>query len=92
MSFNGFCGLSAVMRALLSGLCSRHWDFSALPSLGSGAGFRRGAGPAEYRDIPGIGSRNIVWVIAQLHLLLAGFVSGRADLCLVVRNRRLEIR
>ena len=25
---------------------------------------------------PGIGSRNIVWVIAQLHLLLAGFVLG----------------
>ena len=34
------------------------------------------AGPVEYRDIPGIGSRNIVWVIAQLHLLLAGFVLG----------------
>jgi len=29
-----------------------------------------------YRDIPGIGSRNMVWVIAQLHLLLAGFVLG----------------
>ncbi|GKS57314.1 hypothetical protein YTPLAS18_08410 [Nitrospira sp.] len=34
--------------------------------------------PAQtaYRDIPGIGSRNIVWIIAQLHLLLAGFVLG----------------
>ena len=30
----------------------------------------------EYRDIPGIGSRNIVWVVAQQHLLLAGFVLG----------------
>ena len=47
----------------------------ALPSLGFAA---EGAptGPVEYRDIPGIGSRNIVWVIAQLHLLLAGFVLG----------------
>lgn len=30
-----------------------------------------------YRDIPQLGgSRNIIWVIAQLHLLLAGFVLG----------------
>ena len=32
----------------------------------------------EYRDIlPGIlGSRNLIWIIAQQHLLLAGFVLG----------------
>src|SRR2546422_6453138 len=32
----------------------------------------------EYRDIlPGVvGSRNLVWIIAQQHLLLAGFVLG----------------
>ncbi len=30
----------------------------------------------EYRDIPGIGSRNIIWIVAQQHLLLAGFVLG----------------
>jgi len=30
----------------------------------------------EYRDIPGIGSRNVIWVVAQQHLLLAGFVLG----------------
>jgi cytochrome bd-type quinol oxidase subunit 1 len=29
-----------------------------------------------YRDIPYMGSRNLVWIIAQLHLLLAGFVLG----------------
>ncbi len=29
-----------------------------------------------YRDIPGLGSRNIIWIVAQLHLLLAGFVLG----------------
>ena len=49
--------------------------FLALPSLGLAAE-GAAAGPVEYRDIPGIGSRNIVWVIAQLHLLLAGFVLG----------------
>jgi cytochrome bd-type quinol oxidase subunit 1 len=30
----------------------------------------------EYRDVPGIGSRNLVWIVAQQHLLLAGFVLG----------------
>src|SRR5690242_8759509 len=30
-----------------------------------------------YRDIPQLGgSRNLIWIIAQLHLLLAGFVLG----------------
>ena len=32
--------------------------------------------PTAYRDLPFIGSRNLVWIIAQLHLLLAGFVLG----------------
>jgi len=30
----------------------------------------------EYRDIPGMGSRNLIWIVAQQHLLLAGFVLG----------------
>src|SRR4029077_9257058 len=34
------------------------------------------AAPVEYRDVPYVGSRNVIWVIAQLHLLLAGFVLG----------------
>jgi cytochrome d ubiquinol oxidase subunit I len=34
------------------------------------------AAPTEYRDIPYVGSRNVIWVVAQLHLLLAGFVLG----------------
>ena len=34
------------------------------------------AAPTEYRDVPYVGSRNVIWVIAQLHLLLAGFVLG----------------
>ncbi|WP_455242990.1 cytochrome ubiquinol oxidase subunit I, partial [Petrachloros mirabilis] len=47
----------------------------ALPSFGFAAE-GTATGPTEYRDIPGIGSRNLVWIIAQLHLLLAGFVLG----------------
>ena len=34
------------------------------------------AGPTEYRDIPGIGSRNLIWIVAQVHLLFGGFVLG----------------
>ena len=34
------------------------------------------AAPTEYRDVPYVGSRNVIWVVAQLHLLLAGFVLG----------------
>ncbi|MBI3358750.1 MAG: cytochrome ubiquinol oxidase subunit I, partial [Nitrospirae bacterium] len=31
---------------------------------------------AEYRDIPFLGSRNAVWIIAEVHLLFASFVLG----------------
>ncbi len=34
------------------------------------------AGAVEYRDIPFLGSRNAIWIIAQLHILFAGFVLG----------------
>jgi cytochrome bd ubiquinol oxidase subunit I len=47
-----------------------------LPALGFAADASAPAAATAYRDIPGIGSRNIIWVIAQLHLLLAGFVLG----------------
>jgi cytochrome bd-type quinol oxidase subunit 1 len=30
----------------------------------------------EYRDLPYLGSRNAIWIIAQLHILFAGFVLG----------------
>ncbi len=30
----------------------------------------------DYRDVPFIGSRNLIWIVAQLHLLFAGFVLG----------------
>ena len=47
----------------------------SLPSLVFGADVAPPA-PTEYRDVPYVGSRNVIWVIAQLHLLLAGFVLG----------------
>src|SRR5438046_7619202 len=65
-----------------------------LPALVFGAD----AAPAaatEYRDVPYVGSRNIVWVVAQLHLLLAGFVLGVpifAWLCEVVAWKTGEKR
>lgn len=46
-----------------------------LPALVFGADVAPPA-PTEYRDVPYVGSRNVIWVIAQLHLLLAGFVLG----------------
>ncbi|MCP9463813.1 MAG: cytochrome ubiquinol oxidase subunit I [Nitrospira sp.] len=46
-----------------------------LPAIGLAAE-STAAGTTEYRDIPYIGSRNLIWIVAQLHLLLAGFVLG----------------
>ncbi len=48
-----------------------------LPALGFAEEAGSSAGPTEYRDFPQAGgSRNLIWIIAQLHLLLAGFVLG----------------
>ena len=48
-----------------------------LPALGFAEEAGSAAGPVEYRDLPQAGgSRNLIWVVAQLHLLLAGFVLG----------------
>ncbi|MEK7307251.1 MAG: hypothetical protein AAB014_06385, partial [Nitrospirota bacterium] len=51
---------------------------SLFVSLGSMALAEEAAAKTEvaYRDIPLIGSRGIIWVVAQIHLLLAGFVLG----------------
>ncbi len=41
--------------------------------------FAQGEAPysyVDYRDVPYIGSRNLIWIIAQLHLLFGGFVLG----------------
>jgi cytochrome bd ubiquinol oxidase subunit I len=56
------------MLAIAAGLFS-------LPVLAFGADAAPPA-PTEYRDVPYVGARNVIWVIAQLHLLLAGFVLG----------------
>ena len=66
----------------------------SLPALAFGADVTPAA-PTEYRDIPYVGSRNMVWVVAQLHLLLAGFVLGVpifAWLCEVVAWKTGEKR
>ena len=48
-----------------------------LPAIGLAQEAASAPQVVEYRDIPQIGgSRNVIWVVAQLHLLLAGFVLG----------------
>jgi len=47
-----------------------------LPVIAMAAGAETQAMSVEYRDVPGIGSRNLIWIVAQQHLLLAGFVLG----------------
>lgn len=36
----------------------------------------QGSGPPDYRQYAGLDSRNVIWVISQLHLLFAAFVLG----------------
>ncbi|HSA62344.1 MAG TPA: cytochrome ubiquinol oxidase subunit I [Nitrospiraceae bacterium] len=67
----------------------------SLPAMGLAADSDGTAVATAYRDIPGIGSRNLVWIVAQLHLLLAGFVLGVpifAWLCEVVAWKTGEKR
>ncbi len=52
------------------------WALVLLPALVCAQDAATQAMSVEYRDIPGLGSRNVVWVVAQQHLLLAGFVLG----------------
>ncbi len=55
---------------------SLFWALVLLPALVWAQDAATQAMSVEYRDIPGLGSRNVVWVVAQQHLLLAGFVLG----------------
>jgi len=48
----------------------------ALPVLGMAQDAGTAYQQVAYRDIPYIGSRNVIWIVAQLHLLLGGFVLG----------------
>ncbi|HEB71699.1 MAG TPA: c-type cytochrome [Nitrospirae bacterium] len=34
------------------------------------------AAPVDYRDVPYVGSRNVIWILAEVHLLFGGFVLG----------------
>ena len=52
------------------------WALVLLPAIVWAQDAATQAMSVEYRDIPGVGSRNVVWVVAQQHLLLAGFVLG----------------
>jgi cytochrome d ubiquinol oxidase subunit I len=61
--------------ALLAG-CAALLGQVGLPDLALAQESVAAQAPTAYRDLPLIGSRNMVWVIAQLHLLLAGFVLG----------------
>ncbi len=57
--------------------CGSFLAVLVLPALAMAAsGAEIQAMSVEYRDVPGIGSRNLIWIVAQQHLLLAGFVLG----------------
>lgn len=61
--------------ALLAG-CAALMGLAGIPDLALAQDSMAAQAPTAYRDLPFIGSRNLVWIIAQLHLLLAGFVLG----------------
>jgi len=66
-----------------------------LPVLAMAAGAETKAMSVEYRDVPWIGSRNLIWIVAQQHLLLAGFVLGVpifAWVCEIIGWRTKEAR
>ena len=71
------------------------WALVLLPAFVWAQDAATQAMSVEYRDIPGVGSRNVVWVVAQQHLLLAGFVLGVpifAWVCEIVGWRTKEAR
>ncbi len=53
------------------------WFLLSVILLGAASAFAQEAAQiSDYRDLAGIGSRNAIWVVAQVHLLFAGFVLG----------------
>ena len=42
----------------------------------AGPASAQGSGPPDYRQYFGLDSRNVIWVVSQLHLLFAAFVLG----------------
>ena len=69
-------GHVAEPRSVIAGLAIL-LSLLGLPALGLAQDAVSAAQAVEYRDIPQLGgSRNIIWIVAQLHLLLGGFVLG----------------
>ena len=52
------------------------WLLLSVILLAAVSAFAQDVQISDYRDIAGIGSRNTIWVVAQVHLLFAGFVLG----------------
>ncbi|MBI4400693.1 MAG: cytochrome ubiquinol oxidase subunit I [Nitrospirae bacterium] len=49
----------------------------SIPALGLAQETSSASAAVAYRDLPQLGgSRNLVWIVAQIHLLFAGFVLG----------------
>ncbi len=48
----------------------------AVVLIPTGSLFAETAGEVEYRDMPLFGSRNVIWLFAQLHILFGAFVLG----------------
>src|SRR5215470_17500330 len=75
---------AGLLLKLVGGMTGRTWSVVTLAMLAGLVGIPALSWAQDatsvttaYRDIPQLGgSRNIIWVIAQLHLLLAGFVLG----------------
>ncbi|VAX30320.1 hypothetical protein MNBD_NITROSPIRAE01-649 [hydrothermal vent metagenome] len=52
------------------------FSLMALCLLPSGAAFAETGSAVSYRDIPWIGSRNLIWILSQTHILFGAFVLG----------------
>lgn len=70
------CGRRIADRLALLAGCAALLAWAGIPDLALAQESVAAQAPTAYRDLPYIGSRNLVWIIAQLHLLLAGFVLG----------------
>ena len=53
-----------------------------LPVLAMAAGAETKPMSVEYRDVPGIGSRNLIWIVAPTASLACWVCFGCADFCL----------
>ena len=70
-------------------------ELCGLPTLGFAEEAASASSTPAYREVPGIGSRNVVWLVAQVHLILGGFVLGVpifAWVCHIIAVRTKEAR